>query len=151
MFTYKGYVGRVEIDEDANLLHGNVINTRDVITFQGETVEEAKQAFEDSIDEYLAFCKENDRKPDKPFSGQFMQRISPELHRAATAQASAANMSLNAWVEQLIRHGVDVQGMNVPEGIRAAKKTKKKNTRSQMERANAKASPKTSKAGARTK
>ncbi len=108
MFTYKGYVGRVEIDEEANLLHGSVVNTRDVITFQGESVEEAKQAFHDSVDEYLKFCEENNREPDKPFSGQFMQRISPELHRAATAKAASENTSLNAWVEGLIQRGVEV-------------------------------------------
>lgn len=107
MFQYKGYLGQIEIDEEAGLLHGHVINTKDVITFQGESVEETKQAFYDSVDEYLEFCADHGQEPDKPFSGQFMTRISPDLHRAASAQAAAEKMSLNAWVESLVRQGVE--------------------------------------------
>jgi predicted HicB family RNase H-like nuclease len=42
---YKGYFGKVEFDEAANVFHGEIINLRDVITFEGQTVEELKQAF----------------------------------------------------------------------------------------------------------
>lgn len=38
MLKYKGYIGHVEFDEAAEIFHGEVINTRDVITFQGDTV-----------------------------------------------------------------------------------------------------------------
>ena len=58
MMEYKGYIGKVELDDDAGILHGEVVNTRDVITFQGRTVEEVRQAFRDSVDDYLAFCAE---------------------------------------------------------------------------------------------
>ena len=44
-----------------------IINIRDVITFQGSGVEELKQAFQDSIDDYLEFCKQRGEEPDKPF------------------------------------------------------------------------------------
>jgi hypothetical protein len=37
---YKGYLGIVEYDEDAKVFTGDVINTRDVITFQGTSVRE---------------------------------------------------------------------------------------------------------------
>ena len=56
MMEYKGYIGKVEFDDDALIFHGEVINTRDVITFQGESVAELKKAFRESIDDYLAFC-----------------------------------------------------------------------------------------------
>jgi len=35
MMDYKGYIGDVKYDSDAHIFHGEVINTRDVITFQG--------------------------------------------------------------------------------------------------------------------
>ena len=63
MMDYKGYVGRVEYDDEAGIFHGEVINTRDVITFQGETVEELRKAFRDSVDDYLAFCAERGEEP----------------------------------------------------------------------------------------
>lgn len=102
MMEYKGYLGKVEFDDDAGLFHGEVVNTRDVITFEGETVRKLQKAFRDSIDDYLAFCAERGEEPDKPFSGQFVTRIPPELHRQASLAAALAGKSLNAWVaEQL--------------------------------------------------
>ena len=70
MIEYKGYCGKVEFDDEAGIFQGDVINTRDVITFQGESVSELQQAFRDSIDDYLEFCQERGESPEKPFSGQ---------------------------------------------------------------------------------
>ena len=56
MMEHKGYVGKVEFDDEAGIFHGEVINTRDVITFQGTTVEEIRVAFKDSVEDYLDFC-----------------------------------------------------------------------------------------------
>jgi len=49
--TYKGYEGVARFDEDAGTFTGEVINTRDVITFQGASVKELKRAFEESVDD----------------------------------------------------------------------------------------------------
>lgn len=99
---YKGYIGKVELDEESGLLHGEVINTRDVITFEGESVNEVSQAFRDSIDDYLAFCTERGEEPDKPFSGRFVIRVSPELHRRIFTHARQADKSLNGWVAEVL-------------------------------------------------
>ena len=40
--TYDGYVATIELDEDVGLFHGEVINTRDVLTFQGRTLDELR-------------------------------------------------------------------------------------------------------------
>lgn len=58
MMEYKGYIARVEVDDKAGVLHGEVINTRDVITFEETSIEELRQALSDSVDDYLAFCAE---------------------------------------------------------------------------------------------
>lgn len=78
MMEYKGYFARVEFD-DADIFHGEVINLRDVITFEGETVNELKQAFKDSVDDYLSFCAERGEDPEKSYSGKFVVRVEPEL------------------------------------------------------------------------
>ena len=63
---YKGYIARLELDEEVGVLHGEVINTRDVITFEGSSIEELRQALADSVDDYLAFCAERGEEPNKP-------------------------------------------------------------------------------------
>lgn len=100
LLTYKGYLGQVELDEDVGLLHGQVINTRDVITFQGRSVDEVRSAFRASIEDYLEFCKERGEEPEKPFSGRFVLRITPKLHRAIVLAAAREQKSLNSWVAE---------------------------------------------------
>ena len=56
MLEYKGYVGKVEYDHEAEIFHGEVLDTRDVITFQGDSVKSLQMAFADSVEVYLVFC-----------------------------------------------------------------------------------------------
>jgi predicted HicB family RNase H-like nuclease len=108
MMEYKGYVGRVEFDDEAGIFHGEVVNTRDVITFQGATVEELRAAFHASVDDYLAFCQKRGEEPEKPYSGQFVTRVSPALHRKISNAAAVAGKSLNAWVAEQLEKGAQL-------------------------------------------
>ena len=106
MLEYKGYTGYAEYDGLARIFHGEVLDTRDVITFQGTTVKEVEGAFRDSIDDYLEFCEQRGESPDKPFSGRFMLRLPPELHRRLFVQAKREGKSLNQFIaERLSRAG----------------------------------------------
>jgi len=102
MMEYKEYLGRVEYDDEAGVFHGEVIKLRDVVTFQGETVQELRRAFQESVDDYLAFCIERNEEPERPYSGTFTIRVPPELHRDAALQARLRNKSLNSWVAELL-------------------------------------------------
>ncbi len=64
---YKDYLTDVQFDDETGIFHGEVINTSDVITFQGASVKELRKAFKDSIEDYLAFCKQRGEEPDKPY------------------------------------------------------------------------------------
>ena len=99
---YKGYIARVEYDDEAQLFHGQVMNLRDVITFQGRSVSELRKALRGSIDDYLAFCTERGEEPEEPFSGKVLLRLSPEIHRAAMVAAAKRRRSLNAWASEVI-------------------------------------------------
>jgi predicted HicB family RNase H-like nuclease len=105
---YKGYLGTVEYDAEARLFHGDIINTRDVITFQGTTVKEIEKAFKDSIEDYLAWCKEDGVEPEKPYSGKFNLRLSPELHKEVAIRAKKLKISINSFVEKAISDEIAV-------------------------------------------
>jgi predicted HicB family RNase H-like nuclease len=112
MMEYKGYIGLVQFDPDAGIFHGEVINTRDVITFQGESVEKLRRAFRASVDDYLAFCAKRGEQPEKPYSGQFITRVAPAVHRLISIAASSAGKSLNAWVcEQLQKAVAEIESV----------------------------------------
>ena len=109
MMNYKSYEAVVEYDEDADIFHGEVINMRDVITFQGKSVSELKRAFAASVEDYLAFCKQRGEEPEKPFSGQFVVRTEPALHTAMFSAAKRAGLSLNRWVTAALERAVSRQ------------------------------------------
>ncbi|MEO0416306.1 MAG: type II toxin-antitoxin system HicB family antitoxin [Verrucomicrobiota bacterium] len=97
--NYKGYTAKVYFDEEAEIFHGEILGIKDVVTFQGTTVSDLKKEFEESVEDYLEFCAERGEEPDKPFSGKFMVRIDPLLHRKLYEQSSKAGESLNGWIE----------------------------------------------------
>ena len=128
MMEYKGYIGKVEFDDEAEVFHGEIINTRDVITFQGKSVSELTKAFHESIDDYLSFCKQRGETPEKPFSGQFVTRIPPELHRQVNVAAVLAGKSLNAFVTEQLQVAVQKIGVIKAAGKKVASKAKKAKT-----------------------
>ena len=98
MLNYKGYSGYVTYDDEAKIFHGEVLDTKDVITFQGRSVDETEIALRESTDDYLRFCEERREKPDKPFSGKFVIRMSPDLHHQIFIKAAKEGKSINKWV-----------------------------------------------------
>ncbi|MEW5841945.1 MAG: type II toxin-antitoxin system HicB family antitoxin [Bacteroidota bacterium] len=100
--TYKGYTAYIEFDDDAGIFHGEVLDTKDVITFQGTSVTELKKAFKDSVEDYLAFCKERGEEPDKPFSGKFILRLPKELHRKIYIKAIKSGQSINNYIAKTL-------------------------------------------------
>lgn len=103
MLKYKGYSGIVEYDSDAKIFTGEVIGIRSVVTFQGRTPEELEASFRESIDLYLEMCREDGVQPEKPYSGRFNVRISPQLHRAIALKAATERKSLNEVVVEAIQ------------------------------------------------
>jgi predicted HicB family RNase H-like nuclease len=99
---YKGYIGVIEYDDEAGIFHGEVINLRDVITFQGTGVDELRQALKDSVEDYLEFCAVRGEEPEKPFSGSLPLRIEPELHRKIYIKAKQTGKSVNRFINEAL-------------------------------------------------
>lgn len=106
MMNYRGYVAKVEFDAEARLLHGEIADIADVVTFQASSVAELEKEFHAAVDDYIAFCTENGMEPQKPYSGRLLLRMDPELHRDAARSARAADESLNTFVTRAIRNSV---------------------------------------------
>ena len=107
MMAYKGYTASIEVDADAGILFGRVLDIKDVITFKAKTVDEAREEFYKSVDDYLAFCQELGEEPDKPFSGKLPFRTTPEQHRKIFIAAKKAGKSINAWMDEILTRAAD--------------------------------------------
>lgn len=74
---YKGYIAELTLDVAEDIIVGRVINTADIISFHGKTLEEAKEAFHNVLDIYLEAAEKEGIEPNKPYLGKFNLRISP--------------------------------------------------------------------------
>lgn len=107
VISYKDYIGTVNFSEEDMVFYGKVVGITDSISFEGDTVESLIEDFHEAVDEYLDFCRENGKEPQQQYKGSFNIRIAPELHRKASLDAMAKNMSLNSYVEEAIKMCVE--------------------------------------------
>lgn len=106
MIAYKGYIGAVNFDPEIDLFHGRVINTTDVITFYGSSVTELRAEMQKSVEGYLEFCREQGKVLDKPFSGEFIVQMSPEMHCQLALNAEQLNLDFNVYLQEILKKAV---------------------------------------------
>lgn len=106
MMQYKTYRAAVEFDDSVGAFVGRVLNTKDVLTFEGASVKELKQALRDTVEEYLAWCRERGEEPERGYSGQFRLRLRPDLHRQVAVTAESRGKSLNAFIAETLEDAV---------------------------------------------
>lgn len=106
--TYRGYAARIEYSEEDQAFVGHIAGIRDVVGFDGESVQELRAAFIEAVDDYLETCAALGRSPQKPYSGKIMLRVDPAIHARAAAAAEAQGKSLNAWAQELLQRAVTV-------------------------------------------
>lgn len=106
VLEYKGYHTKVEFDSEDLVLRGKIEGIGDFVDFECEDVKDVEKEFHEAVDDYLEFCKETGKEPDKEYRGMFNVRISPELHRKLAVVAMRQGETLNASVENAIRQYV---------------------------------------------
>jgi len=102
VMTYKGYAARVEFDAEDGLFVGHLAGINDVIGFHSDTVPALVQAFRNAVDDYIATCERAGKAPEKPYSGNLMIRVKPEVHARVALAAQLNGKSLNQWSEEAL-------------------------------------------------
>ena len=102
VMAYKGYVARIDYDDEDGIFTGRLAGIRDGVGFHADTVAELRAAFHEAVEDYLATCVRLGRDPQRAYSGQMMFRVNPEVHRRAVVAAELAGKSLNAWAEEVL-------------------------------------------------
>lgn len=100
--VYKDYLGTMRIDLEQGMLFGHVVGMNDKIIFQGATVAALEKDFHESVDEYIEFCEEVGKKPEKSFSGNILFRATPQRHSKIALAAQHCGKSINAWLSDLV-------------------------------------------------
>lgn len=104
---YKGYKGSVEYSKADNCLFGKVVGmNKDLILYEGTTVDELRIDFEAGIDSYLEGCKADGVEPRKPFSGKLNLRMPSDLHAHVASLAATTGTTINDFINRAIKHEI---------------------------------------------
>lgn len=102
VIEYKGYQAKIEFDAESCVLYGKIEGIRDLVNFEADSANEVEQAFHEAVDDYLEFCREVGKNPDKAYNGQFNVRISPKLHRELAMRAFRDRETLNREIQNAV-------------------------------------------------
>ena len=110
MIDYKGYTGVFEYDPELSTFAGHVIDLRDQIYFEGDSVEALQDSMKRAVDHYLEVCEARREEPERPFSGKLNVRLGSHLHRAAAVAAASQGKSLNTWLMDIVERAAATSG-----------------------------------------
>jgi|LSQX01.2.fsa_nt_gb predicted HicB family RNase H-like nuclease len=103
IIEYRGYYTKIEYSSEDSVLRGKIEGIGDLVTFQSTDATKIEEEFHSAVDDYIDFCKEVGKEPDKTYKGTFNIRINPDLHKKLALKAFKNNESLNQTVENAIR------------------------------------------------
>ncbi|HKL34284.1 MAG TPA: type II toxin-antitoxin system HicB family antitoxin [Tangfeifania sp.] len=102
ILTYKGFIGSVNYSADDHIFFGKIEGINDLVTFEGISVDELENAFQEMVNLHIEDCKREGKPVEKSYKGSFNVRISQELHKKAAQRATAKGITLN----QLVKHAI---------------------------------------------
>lgn len=103
MLEYKGYHATITYDADDELFVGEVFGIADSLNFHGSSIEELKQTFAHSIDNYLDLCKQVGKVPEKEFKGSFNVRIPSDITQENMNIGSTAENNLKSVYSKCVK------------------------------------------------
>lgn len=121
VLEYKGYHTKIVFDSSTKSVRGKIEGIKDLVDFETCDLSKIEEEFHSAVDDYLEFCEEVGKEPDKEYSGTFNVRISPELHKEIALYASKEGISLNAAVENAIKEYVkpsDIHEVSIEQTIK---------------------------------
>jgi predicted HicB family RNase H-like nuclease len=104
---YKDYTALIEFSDEDGCLIGKVLGIRDVIVFEGNTVEDIRKNFHEMIDHYIMACAKANRVPNKPVS-EVMIPVPTALYAKASRKAEYDGVPvqtvMEAALQQFMQH-----------------------------------------------
>ena len=105
---YKGYCGSIEYSKEDKCLYGKVLGmTKDLISYEGNTVEELENDFKNAIESYLEGCIELGIQPRNGYNGVLSINVPPEIHSRIAIYAENHGTSINSFIRDSIERRLE--------------------------------------------
>jgi predicted HicB family RNase H-like nuclease len=110
---FEGYQGMItEMDFESGMIHGEVLLTKDVVTFKAKNIKDLAEEFKASVADYLEFCREDGVTPNKPLKGELLVRCGEDIQAQiitliASKKLAGEKVSQNEWCKDALRAQLD--------------------------------------------
>jgi predicted HicB family RNase H-like nuclease len=104
--SYRGFLAKVEFDEDDRLLVGKIVGIEDGVTFHADNVADLSAAFHDAVEDYVEACAKVGKVATPSYSGRLSLEVDPDLHRRAAAAAEKAGVDLKRFAAKALEAAV---------------------------------------------
>ena len=111
ILKYKGFIGTVAYSEEDDVFFGKIEGINGLVNFEGTSVAELKKAFHQAADDYLAYCEEHNRKPEKSYTGVLNVRLSPDIHRRIALLAQSSGKTINSLIKDAVENQLKFSGI----------------------------------------
>jgi len=103
IIKYKDFIATVQFSEEDEAFIGHIEGINSIVSFEGQSVDELKQAFKEAVESYLAFCKRKGiTEVQKSYTGAFNVRLNADLHRKAALTAKLMGTTLNGFIKKAV-------------------------------------------------
>lgn len=104
---YGKYTATILYNSEDEVFFGKVIGINDLISFEGSSVNELKEAFKEAVDDYIETCKGLGKSPDKIYKGTFNVRVPALIHKKAALLAAQHQLTLNEFVKTAMTYAIN--------------------------------------------
>lgn len=115
VLKHKEFIGSVQFSSADSIFYGKITGIDDLVSFEGESVNELKKAFIEAVENYILLCKSLEKDPFKSYKGTLNVRIGPKLHKQASEQATLQGITLNKYIQNAIAREVNKDEPNYKE------------------------------------
>lgn len=102
VLRHNDFIGSVHFNAEDAVFYGKILGVEDLVTFEGQSVEELKNSFKEAVEDYIDLCRQTGKAVSKSYKGSFNIRIPSDLHRKAIQKATLQGISLNQLVQKAL-------------------------------------------------
>ncbi len=100
--NFGDYEAVISFDPEIAMFRGEFVGLNGGADFYADSIKKLRKEGETSLRLFLEFAEEKKIEPRKRFSGQFVLRLRPEVHKKFAMMAKANNTSLNQLLSQTL-------------------------------------------------
>ncbi|MEP1742009.1 MAG: hypothetical protein ABJI60_14545 [Kangiellaceae bacterium] len=102
MLLHRGFIGKIEFDDRRSILTGEVLNSLDLLEFDGKTAEEIKKNFIKCVDDYCLIHQEQSGEDTVPFVGNYSISLAADKQNKVMKAALQDGSSMEIWLNRRI-------------------------------------------------